>query len=152
MRMASLVLSAAALAGSVSVAAAEVAKVGELEPIRLATARPYALDASREWVVSHPGATYIRLHFSAFDLAPGDRVILSNLQGTERYVYQGSGPHGDGAFWANSIVGDAAVVRLEVEVGGGGGFEVDGFGRGTAPVLGRDPVIQDPMQPESVWG
>lgn len=134
-----------------AVAVAEVSKVGELEPVSIATPRPYRASASPvEWTVRYPAATYIRLHFSRFDLAAGDRVEVSSPSGTERYVYTGAGPHGTGSFWAFSVAGDTAIVRLQAQIGGGDGFEVDSFGRGTTPVF--DDPIEDPAQPESVCG
>ena len=145
------VLSALLLACAASALHAGPAKVGELEPTSLATPSPYSPRHAGEWVVSYPGATYIRLHFSRFDLAPGDSLTVSNPLGTERYVYVGRGPHDAGTFWAFSIVGDTAVVRLQASVGGTAGFEVDAFGRGTVPIFG-DP-IEDPVpDPDSVCG
>ncbi len=132
----------------------EPAKVGELEPISIATPHPYPTDLGQEpmrWTIRWPGATYIRVHFGAFDLAPGDSVVLSNEAGTERFTYTKKGPHGNGAFWANTIVGDTAVVELQASVGGGAGFEIDSFGRGIVDFGRPDPPGGDPA-PESVCG
>jgi hypothetical protein len=118
----------------------QIATVGALEPISIATPHPYPTDFGQEpmrWIVEWPGATYVRVHFSAFDLAPGDAVTLSSLDGRERYRFEGRGPHGTGSFWANSILGGAAVIELEARLGGGFGFEIDSFGRGTQDLIER---------------
>jgi hypothetical protein len=119
--------------------------VGELERIELATPQPYPA-GTEQWVVHYPGATYIRLHFSRFDLAPGDRLVVSSPEGLREQVYTGRGPFGTGEFWAFAVDGDTAIVRLEAEVGGGDGVEIDAFGRGIVP------IGPEPGEPESVCG
>jgi lysyl endopeptidase len=152
MNRTSLCLRAAALAAlavaclGAPTAALALETVGDLQPIQLRTASPYAAGDRAEWTVRQDGATYIRLHFSRFDLAPGDTLTVSNAWGTESYAYQGRGPHGTGEFWAFAIVGDTAIVRLQAVTGGYPGVEADAFGRGFAPVLG------DPVEPDSVCG
>ncbi|HEX6853075.1 MAG TPA: serine protease [Candidatus Polarisedimenticolaceae bacterium] len=149
-----LVCAAAALILAAAPAAAAPApnKVGELEPLQLASPSPYgkAFGAdAREFVVRHPGATYIRVHFSKFDLAPGDWVTIASADGGESFTYTGRGPHSTGEFWAQAILGDTAIVRLQATVGGEGGFEIDAFGRGIVDLVGERP--SDPS-PESVCG
>ena len=144
-----LALAAFCMLLALGTASAEVATVGALERASIATPHPYAPAAGADapsWVIAHPGATYVRVHFSAFDLAPGDYLEVSDLDGVQRHVYQARGPHGTGEFWAFSVPGDTAVLRLQASIGGGFGFEVDSFGRGIEPVWG------DPVQPESVCG
>ncbi len=126
------------------------ARVGEPEPLSIASEHPYPAGAglaARAWVVFWPGATYIRVHFSRFDLAPGDFVEVANSDGSESYTYDGKGPHGSGEFWSFSIQGDTAVLRLQASFGGGYGLQVDGFGRGTVPMIPLEPAV-----PESVCG
>ncbi len=140
-----LFLSALAFAALAALPAAALEKVGELEPARIGTTHPYAPGA-QEWVVQHPGATYIRFHFSQFDLAPGDRLEISALDGSHLHVYEGRGPFGTGEFWAFAVDGDAAWIRLQASVGGGDGIEIDSYGRGILP------VGPEPGEPESVCG
>lgn len=113
-------------------------RVGELEPASISVAGPYekAFGAeARTFRVSFPEATYIRVHFAKFDLAPGDWLTIASPDGLESYTFTGRGPNGTGEFWASSVLGDTAVVRLQAAVGGGGGFEIDSFGRGTADLV-----------------
>lgn len=124
-------------------------RVGELERISLGSPHPHGIGVgrnARSWTVRHPGATYIRLHFSEFDLAPGDKLELSNADGTEFYSYSGKGPHGTGEFWAGIVAGDVATLRLQSTDGTGFGFEVDSYGRGIVP------IDDEPQSPESVCG
>ena len=125
-----------AFAVSAVPAANAPARVGELELVSIATPHPYATlpnGGAWEQVVSYPGATYIRLHFSVFDLAPGDWLEVSSLSGeTNRYTLRG--PHGTSEFWAFSVPGDTAILRLSAPVGGAFGAVVDSFGRGIVPL------------------
>jgi hypothetical protein len=130
--------------------------VGELETISLGTPHPHGIGAganARTWTVRHAGATYIRLHFSKFDLAPGDSLQLASADGTELYTYAGKGPHGTGEFWAAIVGGDVAKLRLQSTNGTGFGFEVDSYGRGTVPLAGvLEPGGDEPQSPESICG
>ncbi len=146
-----------AIATAIAATAATIAgaagprEVGTLEPISIEVAGPYGARTggpAGEWVVSDPGATYIRLHFARFDLAPGDAVVVSRLDGSASSTYRGLGPHGSGEFWALAVPGDGALVRLQAGVGGGGGFEIDAYGRGFEPIFG-EPT---PPGTESVCG
>ncbi len=143
------------LAVAIPAAAQGPSKIGELELIDIGTADPYPIgfgDNARTWEVAFPGASYIRVHFSKFDLAPGDFVEIMNPAGTEHYRFTGKGPHDNGHFWASTIIGDTAVIRLQAFNGGGAGFEVDSFGRGTEPGV-FDPIDPEvPSEPESVCG
>lgn len=130
-------------------------QVGELETISLSTEHPYVGGigaAGRTWTVSYPGATYIRVHFTRFDLAPWDFVEISRPDGTEATRYTGKGPNDTGEFWAFAVGGDAAVIRLQTPLGGGFGFEVDSFGRGSVDLGGLVGLPPAPTAPESVCG
>jgi hypothetical protein len=121
--------------------------VGEFEPLAIESPHPYpAIGLGKSDEVFFPSATYVRLHFAKFELAPGDWLEVSNLKGTERYRYELTGPHGSGEFWANAILGDTAVVTINAPQGGGFGFVIDGAGRGTVPLDGSGAA------PESVCG
>jgi hypothetical protein len=114
-------------------ARAEAEVVGALEAVSVGTPHPYPAGSGADaWQhsFSYPGATYVRVHFSAFDLVEGDAVTITNPTTGEFYSYDGRGPHGNGAFWAFSIAGDTAVVTLEASAGGGYGLEIDSVGVG----------------------
>ena len=88
--------------------------------------------------ISSPGATYIAPHFSEFNLAPGDYVIIRAPDGSREYRYErfgkgdGTGPVKEG-FWSGHISGDVAIVELW-SVGGRAksGYTIDKFARGIA--------------------
>ena len=132
------------------------ARIGELETVEIATPHPYPVgwgSAAQQWIIEYPGATYIRVHFSQFDLAPGDSLEIFDLFGARRHTYTGRGPHGTGDFWAFTVPGDTAIVRLEAPVGSGFGFVIDGYGRGTQSIFDVEPGDPgEPPAPESVCG
>jgi len=136
---------AALILSSTAALAQGAVKVGELEPASFVTAHPYPAGVganAQQWIVSYPEATYIRVHFSSFDLAAGDYVEISGLTGQRSARFEGRGPHGNGSFWANTVPGDTAVITLEASSGLGFGFEIDSFGRGTQAVFGPgDPGL-----------
>jgi len=96
--------------------------------------------------VRSPGASFIRVHFSEFDLAPGDKLVISSPTGSEQHVYTGRGPKGRGEFWARSIDGDVALITLQARGRGGNGYVVDEIGEGFAPDAATEAV------PEAICG
>ena len=89
--------------------------------------RPTHYEASRHlfkpMVYQVSGARLVKLHFSRFNLPPGVSVEISNPDGTESWRYSSStrdpftldeaiGDDGENSFWAMSISGDTALVRL----------------------------------------
>ena len=52
-------------------------------------------------------SVYIRVHFSRFDLAPGDYVEISAPDGSQYFRFSGQGPHNNGHFWASTISGES---------------------------------------------
>jgi hypothetical protein len=93
-----------------------------------------------EQVFHWPDAGYIAIHFSQFDLAPGDYVEISSPDGRYYYTYKEKGKVVKGGqeviseFWATHIPGSTAVVRL---IGknrrSGDGFVIDKWARGYEP-------------------
>ncbi|GLS25596.1 trypsin-like peptidase domain-containing protein [Marinibactrum halimedae] len=68
----------------------------------------------RDKTIKHPGATFIKLHISEINLANGDFITISDSQGNETFRYP-SGTNTSApvdGFWAISVLGDTAVVRL----------------------------------------
>lgn len=96
-----------------------VTTVGELRTVdgSLSYAR-----GGRTQIIRHPGAAYVKVHFSSLRLADGDHVTVSSPDGEESYRYDrylnratGSDYTIDGqpGFWAMSVEGDTAVVTLQ---------------------------------------
>ena len=110
-----------------------VTTVGELRTIgALSNAA-----ASRTQIISHPGATYIKVHISALRLAAGDYVTVSSPDGRESYRYDRDLNRDTGAdyttdglpgFWAMSVEGDTAVVTVHGK--SANAVTVDRFWRG----------------------
>ncbi|MGW0432223.1 trypsin-like serine peptidase [Micromonospora sp. NPDC003197] len=95
-----------------------VTTVGELRTVD--SSLTYARDG-RTQIIQHPGATYVKVHFSSLRLAKGDYVTVSSPDGRESYRYDGSMSRSTGSdyttdgqsgFWAMSVDGDTAVVTL----------------------------------------
>jgi hypothetical protein len=85
-------------------------------------------------VIHEPGATYIKVHFSAVNLSPDEFITVSNPAKTEVHTYHGVPQKGDAdytvhgrkGFAALSIDGDTAVVTRS----GDGEVHIDGYWRG----------------------
>lgn len=137
------VVLAVALLGGVVAAEPAPKQIGTLQPASIVTPSPYPVsfgENAREFEVRFDGATYIRVHFTNFDLAPGDSVEVFDPDGRRFQTYTGRGIHGTGDFWAHTVPGDTAIVRMQATVGGDSGFEIDSFGAGFEPIFGEDPV------------
>jgi len=85
-----------------------------------------------EQVFHNPGSGYIAVHFSAFDLGPGDYVEIFSPDNQFSFTYRGKGKVVRGGeavlsnFWARHIPGDTAIVRLySNNRRGGWGFVID---------------------------
>jgi PKD repeat protein len=116
-------------------------QVGEevLEMSECSHPYPGTMGVVFEKIFSYPDAGYIALHFSSFELAEGDVLEVSNLDGTIVYQYTGNGKVvGEGPvpvtiseFWATHIPGDTAVVRLiSNNTNSAFGFVIDKYARG----------------------
>lgn len=92
-------------------------RVGEEAAYRAATPRQYPAggpDRPASWseTIVYPGATFVRVHFSRFDLPDGDFVTVASPDGSEYWTYTGRGPRGTGEFWAFIVESDSAIVEL----------------------------------------
>ena len=93
-----------------------------------------------EQVFHNPNSGYIAIHFSAFDLGPGDYAEISSPDGRFSFTYRGKGKIVRGgeavlsSFWARHIPEDTAIVRLYSNSRKGGwGFAIDKWVAGYAP-------------------
>lgn len=89
---------------------------------------------------SFPGAEFIRLHFQRFDLATGDKLIVSNVDGSQSWEYTGQGHNGNGNFWAFAINGSAVTLTFVAPSGNSYGFLIREVGYGTIPLEVSQPV------------
>jgi lysyl endopeptidase len=116
-------------------------KVGEEVNETYETSHPYngTSEVAYEEILIWPNASYISVHFSKFDLAGGDYVEISNMDGTVSYTYKGKGKSVRGGkaiiseFWATHIKGDTAIVTLHTKGSKSGyGFVIDKWAHGYA--------------------
>ena len=103
--------------------------------------------SASEIVVSHPGAVFVKVHFSQFNIPEGAYVTVSDVSGQEEYIYDGktnkrnmtfdrdAGENGFSKFSAMSVFGEKAIVRLIVPEGAvwekHHGIKIDRFKAGT---------------------
>ena len=125
----------AVLCLTVSPALAEMPlTVGEEFPTWItadAPSRALPTETGSVWEVHHPGATYVALHFRELDLAPGDRVVISDPAGHQAVEHTGRGRMNAGTFWARHIKGDTAVLQLvRAEASRQSSFVVDRYAAG----------------------
>jgi lysyl endopeptidase len=117
-------------------------QVGDSIPIRIDSPHPYVglstakpqLVYSRE--IYHPGASFVSPHFSRFELAEADYVIVRSPDASrswryERYGKNERGKLGNGGFWGIHISGERAIIELWAKGPVGAyGFTIDYYGRG----------------------
>ncbi|MDE1463723.1 trypsin-like peptidase domain-containing protein [Spartinivicinus poritis] len=85
-----------------------------------------SLKKDQSHTIQEPGASFIKIHFSAFSLPKNSQVIVSNPDGSEAYRYGNSkrdnftfdpdnGEDGKQAWASMSISGDTAIVKVETD-------------------------------------
>jgi PKD repeat protein len=113
--------------------------VGEEVTERIESAHPYEGTGAVSWQhrIHSPGAGYIAVHFTEFNLASGDYVEISSPDGRYAYRYSGTGKivHDErgtiSEFWATHIPGPTALVRLVTRGESTGyGFVIDKWAKG----------------------
>lgn len=116
--------------------AQEPMKVGEHYVIHVdsrgsSDAEGMSTATGRVYEITHPGATFMSVHFARFDLAPGDFMIVSDANGGQSYVLEGKGKMNAGTFWSQHVKGDTIVLEL-VTTGNdpGKGFVINKYGAG----------------------
>lgn len=113
--------------------------IGEEVHEQVVSPHPYKGGGGVVWEKTFywPEAGYIAVHFSKFDLAPGDYLEISSPDGRFSYTFRDKGKVVMGGtkvisnFWATHIAGEAATVKLvSHNPKGGWGFEIDKWARG----------------------
>jgi len=121
-------------------------QVGDSVETRIDSPHPYVglsttkaqLVFSRE--IYHPGASFVSPHFSRFELAEGDYVIVRSPDYSRSWGYEGfgkkeRGKEGNGGFWGIHITGEKAIVELWAKGPASAyGFSIDYYGRGFTAV------------------
>jgi lysyl endopeptidase len=97
-------------------------------------------DAQLVWsdVINYPKATYISPHFSRFELAEGDYVIVRSPDASRTWTFErfgkgdlGRSPEG---FWGIHIPGETAIIELwSAGRDGAYGYTIDRYARGFTP-------------------
>ena len=120
----------------------DLTRIGDSIETRIDSPHPYVglsttkaqLVYSRE--IYHPGASFVSPHFSRFELAEGDYVIVRSPDYSRSWRYAGfgkkeRGKEGNGGFWGIHITGERAVIELWAKGPAGAyGFSIDYYGRG----------------------
>jgi thermitase len=77
------------------------------------SAHPYANGSDQEWVIEHPGATFIRVRFEKLALEEG-YDSLEVRSGTGEVIDTISGTPADGT-WSESVPGDKVILKLKTD-------------------------------------
>ena len=130
--------------------AAEPLQVGEVYPITIDSTGRVGLvgtptPSGRIWELHHPDATYLALHFSRFELAPGDQLFVSDPQGKQRQAVSDRGTAEDYTFWSRHVKGDSLVLELVSTTLASGAprsaFRVEEYAAGFVPLGGGVEAI-----------
>lgn len=126
-------------------------KVGETYPIHVdsrgsSDVERISTTRGEVYTISHPGATYIAIHFKKFHLAPGSSLIVSDANGDQSYVLEDKGKMNAGKFWSQHVKGDTIEIEfINTAKQPGKGFVIDeyaagftGFGAVTERICGVD--------------
>jgi hypothetical protein len=97
--------------------AAEPLQVGETYPVTIDSTGRVGLASTltpsgRIWELRHPDATYLALHFSRFELAPGDQLFVSDPEGKQRQAVSDRGTSEDSTFWSRHVKGNTLILEL----------------------------------------
>jgi V8-like Glu-specific endopeptidase len=101
---------------------------------------PHPLPASFSHTFNFPGAAFLRLHFQDFNLAPGDMLVVSSLDGSQVWEYTGLGTNDNGDFWSFAVNGEGVKVDVLAPSGQSFGFRIVEAGYGTVNLDAVLPV------------
>lgn len=120
-----------------SVVYAQRQPVGEEVFIQYESQHPYHLGIqsnevvwTQEIVYTDGPASYVAVHFSRFNLADGDKLILRSPSGERRWEYT-SKDNDRGGFWSIPIYGNQAIIEIISKSGNSSfGYVIDKIARG----------------------
>ncbi len=120
-------------------------QVGEINPISIDSERLDRAGARKTadgWTVeiSHPGATFVVLHFAEFDLPADEKVTISDPDGHQSYVLSGQGKMQAGEFWSQHIKGSEVVLKFSTRRSLANGFSIDKYSAGTFDLGGPEAI------------
>lgn len=124
-----LLLGAAIYAPGSAAAYLDRVEAGKVFDFRAESPHP----ATDGWTQSYTftGAEFVRLHFKAFHLQEGDKLIVSSPDGVQSWEYAQKGVNQNGDFWSFAINGDTVKLTLVAPSGKSYGFKVVEVGYGT---------------------
>lgn len=99
-------------------AAAQPVQIADVVEQRIESPRPLRtapVSGQPAWrhTLHWPGASFIAVHFERFELAPGDRLVLSDPEKRYRHTYTGRGLNNRGGdFWGLSIQGPTMEIAV----------------------------------------
>lgn len=94
---------------------AELPRVGEVLPVDIVPNLSAAAEGEqRTWrhSLTQPGAAFVKPHFVALDLRPGDTLTVATASGRRVERISGRGPKGRGTFWGLAVPGEVLVLEL----------------------------------------
>ncbi|MFC0119207.1 pre-peptidase C-terminal domain-containing protein [Pseudoalteromonas xiamenensis] len=114
--------------------------------------------------ISHPGASYIKLHFTDLDLTQGGKLVVASADGSESYEYTVEnastasfdlrlGDTENKQFSTMSVSSDTAVVTFYPGADQTSHFgEIDFYYHGNEGTVGDDTLINEDMSTFSTCG
>lgn len=113
----------------------EVGKV-----VQFSAETPHPAPLTWKQTYSFPGAAFLRLHFKNFDLAPGDKLVISTPDSAYTWEVTGQGLQENGEFWSFAVDGESVTLELLAPSGQSYGFRIVEVGYGTIPLDSPLPI------------
>ncbi|GAX12139.1 hypothetical protein FisN_1Hu064 [Fistulifera solaris] len=91
-------------------------KIGDIFPIQFRSNGVSDIEEKdtplgKLYIFTHPGATYIALHFAELDLLEGDSIEVTDANGGQAYTLTGKGKGRGAAFWSQHVKGDTIILN-----------------------------------------
>ena len=135
------ILAGEAFAAAPVASAAQTARVEAGTVLDFTAASPKTNLDGWTQTYSFPGATFLRLHFKGFNLAAGDRLVVSSPDGSQAWEYAGKGSNNNGDFWSFAVTGSEVTLALSAPSGKSTGFRIVEVGYGTVDLEPSQPMI-----------
>ncbi|WP_245929161.1 serine protease [Agarilytica rhodophyticola] len=116
-------------------------------------------------IINKNGASFIKVHFSDFNIPEGSQVVVSNADGSQSHIYgagsdtaftvdKSVGDNGVKSFSALSIVGDTAIIKYIANGNEGKPYKinVDYFMEGYAEEIIEQMVLSQSVEQASTCG